>query len=139
MKIKIFEKLNDEARLIRTKVFVEEQGFKNEFDAIDDISSHVVVYDSNDPIAVGRFYYDSEKETYVIGRVAVAKEFRKRGFGGKIITAAEYAIKLQGGSAVILSAQCRAMDFYHKLGYKEFGETYLDEFCPHIWMKKEII
>lgn len=139
MEIRIFDKLVDDAKEVRTKVFVEEQGFQNEFDEIDSISHHLVMYENNTPIAVGRFYFNDEKSSFVIGRVAVVKSFRKKGLGGKVIAFAETEIKAQGGTSVMLSAQCRAMDFYHTLGYKEFGESYLDEFCPHIWMKKDLV
>ena len=34
--------------------------------------------------------------------------------------------------------QCRASGFYQTLGYREIGEAYLDEFCPHILMGKSL-
>ena len=43
MTIKCYDKLPDEAVKIRTLVFVEEQGFKNEFDSIDEIAAHIVM------------------------------------------------------------------------------------------------
>ena len=36
----------------------------------------------------------------------------------------------------MLSAQVNAKAFYEKNGYVAYGEEYLDEFCPHIHMKK---
>ena len=56
MTIKCFDKLPDEAVKIRTLVFVEEQGFKNEFDSIDEIATHIVMFDGDNPVAVGRFF-----------------------------------------------------------------------------------
>ena len=38
----------------------------------------------------------------------------------------------------MLSGQVRVAGFYEKLGYIKQGETYLDEGCPHIWMKKNL-
>ena len=61
MTIKCFDKLPDEAVKIRTLVFVEEQGFKDEFDSIDEIATHIVMFDGDNPVAVGRFF-PSENE-----------------------------------------------------------------------------
>ena len=39
----------DDARIVRTRVFMEEQGFQDEFDDIDDDprTIHVTLYDAN--------------------------------------------------------------------------------------------
>ena len=44
MIIKLYTELPKESYEIRKKVFVEEQGFKNEFDDIDKSSTHLVLY-----------------------------------------------------------------------------------------------
>lgn len=41
---------NADARLIRQQVFVEEQGFVNEFDDIDHEAYHAVIYTGGYPI-----------------------------------------------------------------------------------------
>jgi len=138
MNIKTFEKLPEEAKIIRTKVFVEEQNFKNEFDDIDDISTHLVMYDGKKPVAAARFYFSREQKAFVIGRIAVLKEYRKRGLGRKILSFAEDRIKSKNGGSCCLLAQSRVSLFYKKCGYKEFGYVIYDEYCPHIWMKKTL-
>lgn len=45
MYTKIFTTLPQEAKNIRIEVFMKEQGFENEFDDIDTISHHIVVFD----------------------------------------------------------------------------------------------
>ena len=47
---------NADARLIRQQVFVEEQGFVNEFDDIDAKAYHAVIYTGGYPIATGRHW-----------------------------------------------------------------------------------
>lgn len=76
MEAKIFEKLPEEAKMIRTKVFMKEQGFENEFDENDRISIHIVLFDLLNPVATCRIYYSEERQCYVIGRIAVLKEYR---------------------------------------------------------------
>lgn len=125
------------AKIIRNKVFVEEQGFQNEFDDIDSFAFHIVLFDKEKPIATGRCYKDKEdKMNYHIGRIAVLKEYRKNHLGESIIKELENHIQKVGGNSVQLSSQVRAKKFYAKLGYKEEGEEYMDEFCPHVKMVK---
>ena len=51
MEVKIFKELTTEAKMIRTKVFMEEQGFHNEFDEKDRISIHIVLFELSKPVA----------------------------------------------------------------------------------------
>lgn len=50
MKYTLSKGLNNspDARAIRQSVFVEEQGFEYEFDDIDEIALHLVLYDENE-------------------------------------------------------------------------------------------
>ena len=47
---------NPEAKQIRQTVFVEEQGFHNEFDAMDAEAWHVVLWKDEHAIATGRTF-----------------------------------------------------------------------------------
>lgn len=136
--IKNFNTLPEDAKYIRTAVFVNEQGFCEEFDTCDNISTHLVLYYDYQPAAVCRFYFDREKEQYYIGRLATIKKYRGKGFGAILVKEAERLIKEKGGRSVVLHSQCQAMPFYEKLGYTPFGESDFDEDCPHQWMKKEL-
>lgn len=138
MEIKSYDKLCNEAKYIRIKVFVEEQGFREEFDTDDNISTHLVVFDDERAVATGRFYYDKARQEYLIGRLAVLREYRSRGIGAQLVCEAERLIKAKGGKSVFLHAQCRAKVFYEKLGYTAYGESDFDEDCPHQWMKKTL-
>lgn len=138
MIIKDYNYLPEEAKKIRSEVFVKEQGFYDEYDEFDDIAKHMVMYSNEKPISTCRIYYNSEKESYIIGRVAVLKEWRGKNIGRRILNAAEEYIRENGGKSVMLSGQVRVAGFYEKLGYIKQGETYLDEGCPHIWMKKNL-
>lgn len=140
MEIKINKGLENsqQAADIRKAVFVDEQGFQNEFDDIDNDAYHAVLFtDDKTPVACGRLF-TSDGKTYTIGRVAVIKEYRKKGLGEKIVTALESKARELGGIETELSAQVRAKGFYEKLGYSPFGDEYLDEYCPHISMKKAL-
>ena len=136
--IKKYNALAEEARQIREEVFVEEQGFKEEFDEIDTGAVHLVWYEAGEAAAVCRYYAGKERGIYWLGRLAVRKKFRGRHIGEKILSAAEEEIRKEGGKAICLSSQVRAKEFYVKCGYHAMGEEYMDEYCPHIKMKKEL-
>ena len=138
MDIKIYDTLPEEAVRIREAVFVEEQGFQDEFDEIDSYAKHLVLFDGEKSIAVCRFFRDKETGDFTVGRIAVLKEYRGQNIGTKVLKAAEEAIKNEKGSKICLHAQLQAKDFYGEQGYLQYGDTDYEEFCPHIWMCKKL-
>lgn len=134
---KFYSALPDEARLIRTEVFVEEQGFQNEFDISDRLCSHLVIFSDGKPAAAGRIF-PPENGMCVIGRIAVRKDFRGKRLGAEAVGLLEEKARELGAERTALSAQCRVREFYERLGYKASGEVYSDEFCPHVHMEKEL-
>lgn len=136
MKFEFYKYLHDDAIEIRQKVFVEEQGFANEFDDIDQRAIHLVVYENNQAIGCARIF--DEDKTMIFGRLAVLKEKRHVHIGSQILSALERYAQELGYQEVVLSAQTQALSFYVKNGYEAYGEEYLDEFCPHVHMRKRI-
>ena len=128
----------EDAMKVRILVFVEEQGFVDEFDEIDAVATHFVAYDGDHPIGTCRLFWDDIKKRYTIGRLAVVKEYRGRSLGRRLLASAEEETKKQGGEALYLHAQCRAEGFYQKAGYTSFGPVEPEEGCPHIWMVKAV-
>lgn len=138
MFIKIYGEIPQEAEAIRKSVFMKEQGFKDEFDETDRLARHVLLFKGDIPVATCRFFFSEERACYVIGRIAVSKEFRGKRYGEKLLQGAERAVSDLGGKRIELSAQCRVTEFYKKQGYTELEDVHMDEDCPHIWMRKEM-
>lgn len=137
METVIYEGIPNQAKEVRQKVFVNEQGFYNEFDDIDETATHIVMFDEDKtPVATCRIFWDTVMNTHILGRLAVIKEYRGRTIGSVIVREAEKYIQKNGGKSIVLHAQCRLTAFYQKLGFAEFGDIGDDEGCPHIWMKK---
>ena len=122
---------------IRQLVFVEEQGFHNEFDEIDDTCIHISMLDDHQVIGCARIF--EEERGLIIGRIAVRKEYRGQGLGSKILEFIHEYAKNNHYSETHLHAQCRACKFYESLGYTSYGPIEYDEHVEHIWMKKAII
>lgn len=139
MKTVIYQGLSDCAKAIRQKVFMEEQGFRNEFDAIDETAAHIVMFDEDQiPAATCRVFWDPAMHTYVLGRLAVVREYRGKKLGAAMVREAESYIRQNGGKSVVLHAQCRITAFYQHLGFAAFGDADEEEGCPHIWMRKDL-
>ena len=136
--IRFFDKLPEEAKHIRITVFVNEQGFSNELDEIDNTAIHALLFKDGQAVATARMYTKDNGKSFFLGRIAVLKEFRGLDLGTEIVKAMFEKAKSLGAEKCEISAQCRAMEFYKKLGYKEDGEAYLDEYCPHIHMEKSL-
>ena len=134
MKIEIFNALPEAAKQIRITVFMHEQGFVDEFDALDGIATHFVLFDSEIPVATCRVW--SQNDTYCVGRLAVIKCYRGRGLGQEMLEHVEQYVRAKNGVSLSLHAQCRAEAFYRKCGYLPYGDVDYDEGVEHIHMQK---
>ena len=130
--IKSFKILPEEAINIRTKVFVEEQGFKEEFDTIAKIAEHLILFVDDNPIGTCRYY--KKDDSYYFGRLAILKEYRNKNYGGLLLKEAINNLKKENAHKVILNSQLSAKDFYIKHDFLQEGEVFYEEGCPHIKM-----
>lgn len=138
METKRYDTLPAEAMDIRKEVFMEEQGFQNEFDEIDRRAVHLVLFDGEMPVGTCRVFRDEATGRDTVGRIAVRKPWRGKACGARLLGEAEGLVRQQGGRQLCLHAQVAAKGFYEKQGYQPWGEEDLDEGCPHVWMKKEL-
>ena len=136
--LKTYHTLPAEAKEIREEVFMKEQGFVNEFDDIDSIATHLVLFWEGQPAGVCRFFPTKEPGVWDFGRLAVRKAFRDKHLGSLLVQEAENQIRRLGGTKLALMAQIRVQKFYEKNGYTPVGEPCDDEGCPHIWMVKAL-
>lgn len=123
-----------DAFTIRRKVFIEEQGVPEdiELDSLDQTSEHIVICDENQPIGTGRLIV--EDGTFLIGRVAVLKEYRSQKIGSIVVNALKAKAFDEGANEVHLHAQKVVQGFYEKLGFKAYGEDFEEAGILHISM-----
>ncbi len=138
MEVKVFSYLPAEAKEIRERVFIIEQGFQKEYDQIDQTATHLVLYYHKEPVATCRIFSGEQEGTYILGRLAVEKPWRKKGIGSRMLEAAEEWVRKTGGSSLMLHSQLNAVEFYEKSHYTASGQVEYEEDCPHIWMKKDL-
>jgi len=153
----------EDAFAVRRAVFMDEQGYKDEFDRIDDDPScmNVTLYIDSELAGCSRLFPEllerglapesprspacafdegvTAGETYLLGRVAVMPAFRRRGLASVIIAASDEAARAAGAKLVKLHAQEYAYDLYVKQGYRQISDVdYADEGRPHLWMAKRL-
>jgi predicted GNAT family N-acyltransferase len=120
-------------RLIRQKVFIEEQQVPEdlEWDSQDKQAIHFLGKEGNRPVACARLVGDE-----YLGRVAVLKEYRSHGWGGRLIRAAEQYLLARHKGRLSLNAQANSYPFYFKNGYRPDEEMHWDANIPHLKMTK---
>lgn len=124
---------------LRAEIFVLEQDCRyQDIDERDQKALHVLGMDQNKIIAYGRcFGPGTYFEEAAIGRIAVARDERKSGYGHEIVQACISAIETEFNTSVIrLSAQQYLIGFYESHGFKTIGNGYFEDGIPHIAMLK---
>jgi len=113
---------------VRKRVFVVEQKVppELEFDETDPVSVHVLAFVNAKPVATGRISPDGK-----IGRMAVLKNFRKKGIGLKILLRLIDIGRRRGLNKIYLSAQRHAIPFYEKAGFTARGPVYAEAGIDH--------
>lgn len=126
---------------IRKEVFVKEQGVPledefDEFDTLNGLSEHILVYYNEQPVGTGRVrWVDGIGK---LERICILEPYRKFGLGKVIINALEEIAEEKGVSQVKLHGQTQAEVFYKKLGYQTSSSMFIEDGIPHILMIKEL-
>lgn len=139
-KISLITADNDNFQLIkdiRTSVFTLEQGAdkEQEFDRFDEVGAPAVfalLFDEGKAAGTARLVLN--EKGYKLGRVAVEKDFRGKGYGDVLVrTLLEKAFSM-GAGEVFVDAQNHAVPFYEKIGFKIIGGEITDRGLSHIQM-----
>lgn len=122
---------------VRSKIFVVEQKYiYQDLDDIDYRSLHLFYKVDKNIIAYLRIY-KKEEGIIQIGRVLTTNH--GKGFGGKILKEAVSIIKEQmKPNKIYLEAQCYAIGFYEREGFKVCSEAFIEDGIPHVKMILEL-
>lgn len=129
--VRFNEKYEPLIKHIRKSVFTLEQNVPEalDFEGKDPGATHALVRDGNRYVGTGRMLGDGH-----IGRVAVLKEYRKRGFGKDIIAVLIEEAGRLGIHRVFLGAQLHAVDFYKKCIFLNMARfSLMPELSIFIW------
>jgi predicted GNAT family N-acyltransferase len=121
---------------IRFNIFVGEQNVPPgiELDDKDAECMHAIAYDvDNKAIGTGRLLPDGH-----IGRMAVVKDWRRRGVGAALLDALIEEARKRGHKEVKVSAQLQAAEFYREHGFEAEGKVYTEAGILHQAMHKKL-
>jgi predicted GNAT family N-acyltransferase len=122
---------------IRFSIFVGEQNVPPgiELDEKDVDCIHAIAYDeAGKAIGTGRLLPDGH-----IGRMAVVKEWRRRGVGAALLNALTEEARKRGHKEVALSAQLQALEFYRAHGFTAEGKVYEEAGILHQAMRRSLL
>ena len=113
----------EEAINLRKKVFVEEQNIPLhlEIDGKDKESIHTLATINNEVIGTGRLTIEDKHG--ILSRIAIDKNYRGLGLGGKIVNRLEEEAIKQKLISLTLKPHIYLEKFYRVLGYVKYGET----------------
>lgn len=141
--IKSFKELNTtelyQILQLRSEVFVVEQDcVYQDMDFKDQKALHVIGFKNDEIVAYTRIFNVGDYfKNASIGRVVVAENERKFGYGHQIMKASINAIKEYFKvDKITISAQVYLTKFYESHQFKQVGEEYLEDGIPHIRMDR---
>lgn len=133
------EKELQDAFIVRTNVFVEEQQVPAhiENDDLEQEAFHFVGYIDQKPIAAGRFRMVDDYAK--LERICVLKPYRGKALGKALILQMEQSLIEKGINRAKLGAQTHAEPFYRHLGYHTVSEVFFEANMPHVLMEKVLL
>jgi predicted GNAT family N-acyltransferase len=124
------------AAAVRVEVFCHEQGVSlaEELDGLDEQAMHLVAVepDGEHVIATLRLLLDGGEAR--IGRVAVQRQWRRRGVASRMLDEALARARERGAQRVRLAAQLTATALYEGAGFAVESDRFEEAGIPHVWM-----
>jgi ElaA protein len=127
------------ALAVRERVFVEEQGvpIEEELDGHDAEALHLVALSpERQVVATLRLLFDGE--TVKVGRVAVERDWRRRGIAARMLDIALEEARTRGCRHARLASQLDVVSLYEGAGFTVQSEVFEEAGIPHVWMGLEL-
>lgn len=123
----------DHVFAIRTEVFVKEQKClpSEEFDELDAVAKHYLLYEEANPVATGR--YRKTDKGIKVERIATLASARGKGYASQVLKhlLAEAAQEYPDCHYYYLHAQVSVMPLYASLGFQAYGDTFIEADIVH--------
>jgi ElaA protein len=127
------------ALAVRERVFVEEQGvpIEEELDGHDAEALHLVALGpERQVVATLRLLFDGE--TVKVGRVAVERDWRRRGIAARMLDIALEEARTRRCLRARLASQLDVVSLYEGAGFTVQSEVFEEAGIPHVWMGLEL-
>ena len=123
MTVKVYRGLPQDAAEIRRAVFMNEQGFKDEFDETDKFAAHIVLYDGETPAGFLIYAYGGDQADIVT--FGVVPEYRGKGFSDALLNGSFAFLKIRNVDRVFLEVAVdnpHAISLYRRTGFEQIGK-----------------
>ena len=81
---------------------------------------------------------EEDPQTVRLRQMAVVDDVQGKGIGRALMQFAENLARDRGYKRITMHARKNAVGFYEKMGYKKFGEEFMEITIPHVVMEKEL-
>jgi predicted GNAT family N-acyltransferase len=121
---------------VREEVFCREQGVpkEEELDGLDEQALHLVALDPDGGRVIATLRLLVAGTEAKIGRVAVEREWRRRGIASRMLQVALAGARERGCLSARLAAQLQATRLYEQAGFSVRSEPFESAGIAHVWM-----
>jgi putative N-acetyltransferase (TIGR04045 family) len=125
---------------VRERVFCGEQGVprEEEIDGRDEEAQHLVALAPDGRRVIGTLRLLVDADRAKVGRVAVEREWRRRGIAARMLALALARARERGCVRVRLAAQMAATDVYRRAGFAVESEPFEEAGIQHVWMGQQL-
>jgi predicted GNAT family N-acyltransferase len=128
------------ALMVREQVFCREQGvpLEMEVDGRDQEALHLLASESPGERVVGTLRLLLGGEVAKVGRVAVERDWRRRGVAAQMLDVALARAREGGCSEARLASQLNATSLYERVGFTVESEPFEEAGIAHVWMGRRL-
>jgi predicted GNAT family N-acyltransferase len=126
---------------VRERVFCEEQGVRpeDELDGRDAQALHLVALEPDGQRVIGTLRLLVDADRAKVGRVAVEREWRRRGIALQMLDLALAKARERGCVRVRLAAQLVATEVYRRAGFAVESDPFEQAGILHVWMGLRLV
>jgi ElaA protein len=127
---------------VREQVFCREQGvpLAEELDGLDKDALHVIALAPDERAVIGtlRLLVAGDGQSAKIGRVAVERDWRRRGIAASMLELALARARDLGCLRARLAAQLEAVGLYEQAGFAIESDEFQEAGIAHVWMGRAL-
>lgn len=98
---------------------------------------HMAAYEDDQMLGCCMLVEEGPK-TVRLRQMAVVNDVQGKGIGRALMQFAENLARDRGYKRITMHARKNAIGFYEKMGYKKFGDEFMEITIPHVVMEKEL-
>lgn len=124
---------------LRNKILREPLGLKFSQEELDKEKDDIHIAAFEDDELLGCCILSRvDKQTFRLRQMAVLENNQHKGIGASLLNYVENIARDRGATKIMMHSRATAVGFYSKMGYKLYGEPFMELGIPHRFMQKVI-